>query len=688
MTGPQQIPNAPATEPCGLGRYGVPTGWHRAGGMALVCTMGLLSWSGCQPATEPSAPRSSATSAGESASVTPAPAGQPNPPASAATSDAQPAVAGGHTGTDASAVKGAAEKISGPVTFYQHIAPIVYRQCSQCHRDGDAAPFPLLTYHDVKKHAQQIVDVTSDRIMPPWLPDPQVVQYRGQRVLSDHEIALFRAWAEQGAPEGDAAGAPSPPVFAAGWQLGEPDLVVTMEEPFEVPASGPDIYRNFIIPIPIDRPRWVKGLEFRPGNRRIVHHAFMLLDPTRTIRERDALDPLPGFDGMDTGPAQGPAGEFISWQPGRVPRFVQPGMSWRLNPGTDFILQVHMQPSGKPETLQASIGIYFTDEPPTKYPLKICLESTDIDIPADSADYSFRREFDLPVAVDVLALSPHAHYLGKRMFSWAELPDGKRQWLLKIDDWDLNWQGDYVFDPPVHLPAGTRIVQEFSYDNTSANIHNPFQPPRRVTYGQQATDEMGSLWLQLLPANQDDYKTLYRAMGIKALQAFAERQRKLLVENPRDVKAHIELGKIAMTSGEFAQAQQLFDQAVRLDPSSALAHYHAGNVRLRMGRWEEGVKLLQEALRLQPRMFNAHHDLGMAAMQQKDWAAAAKYFQAALEINPYHTTALRNLAMTQLQQKQIAAARDTLRRAVEADPSDQELAKLLKQVEQSLSAGR
>jgi tetratricopeptide (TPR) repeat protein len=471
------------------------------------------------------------------------------------------------------------------------------------------------------------------------------------------------------------------PHFTPGWQLGEPDLVISMSEAFEVPASGPDIYRNFVIPIPLERPRWVKGTELRPGNRRIVHHAFILLDPNRTLREVDVEDSQPGFDGMDTRGATSPAGEFISWQPGRMPRFTEPGMSWRLNPGTDLVLQVHMQPTGKPEQLQASVGFYFTDETPTKHPYKLYLQSVDIDIPAGQADYKIRDEFVLPVDVDLLALSPHAHYLGKKMYGFAELPDGSRRWLLKIEDWDLNWQGDYVLDQPMRLPRGTRLVQEFVYDNSSANVRNPFHPPRRVKYGLQATDEMGSLWFQLLPANQADLNVLNREFALKVMQETVARNQKLMSEDPQSVKARVELGKVALATGRFDVARDLFDEAVRIDPAAESALYFAGHVRLRQDQLADGVELLKRCVALKPRHFQAQHDLGMAYLRQQNWQAAAEQFELALQINPYHSTALRNLAIAAIRMQDNARARDALQRAVSVDPADSVAQQMLENVE-------
>jgi hypothetical protein len=271
----------------------------------------------------------------------------------------------------------------------------------------------LLTYGDVRKRAAQIVKVTSTRYMPPWLPDAGTVRFQDERILTDGQIALFRLWARQGLTEGERSDLPPRPTWTRGWELGQPDLVVTMPDPFTMPASGPDVYRNFVIPIPLDAPQWVRAMELRPGNKRIVHHAFMLTDSTRTARKLQAEDSLPGYEGMDVRGAQAPEGHFVGWQPGRRPYSAPDGMAWKLNPGTDLVLQVHMQPTGKSETIQASIGFFFSREAPTEHPFKLVLRSEDIDVPAGEKNYTFQESYVLPVDVDALAITAHAHYLGK-----------------------------------------------------------------------------------------------------------------------------------------------------------------------------------------------------------------------------------------------------------------------------------
>ncbi|HUL51251.1 MAG TPA: cytochrome c, partial [Candidatus Nitrosotalea sp.] len=399
----------------------------------------------------------------------------------------------------------------GAVTFNKDVAPIIFNHCAGCHRPGQAAPFELLSYGDVRKHAKQIMEVTGRRYMPPWLPEPECGEFADSRRLTAEQIGTIRQWVTEGAVEGAASDLPPRPRWTEGWQLGEPDLVVTMPQPYTLPAEGRDVYRNFVIPIPLPDARYVRAVEFRPGNWKVVHHAFLKLDATRDSRLRDEADPEPGFDGIHAPPnAQPPSGHFLSWQPGKVVSAGNDGLAWRLEKDTDLVLQMHLRPSGKPEQLQSSVGFYFTDRAPTNTPIKTWMNSYTIDIPAGKKDYVLEQSYTLPCDVDALGVLPHAHYLGKELQAWAMLPDGAKQWLICIKDWDFNWQGDYRYAHPVFLPKGTVIQMRYTYDNSAGNPRNPHQPPERVQYGLQSNDEMGELWLQLLPRDAAGLEALRR----------------------------------------------------------------------------------------------------------------------------------------------------------------------------------
>ena len=310
------------------------------------------------------------------------------------------------------------------LTFARDIAPLVYTNCAPCHRPGQAAPFSLITYEDVRKHASQIVSVTRSGLMPPWLPQAGHGDFEQTRRLSAEQIRTIAAWVAQGAPEGEPT--PAPPDFSSGWQLGKPDLVLEAQQPARVPDSGPDFYWNFVFHPALSQTRYVRAIEIRPGNPRITHHANLLVDRTRSA-------PASDFAGMDVTIMRSPFdpdGHFLFWKPGSTPHSEPAGFAWRLDPGNALVLNTHFHPSGKPEEARPSLALYFTDKPQTRFPLLVQLESDDaLDIPPGDADFVVSDSFRMPMDADVLAIYPHAHYLGKLLEAYATLPSGDRKWL-------------------------------------------------------------------------------------------------------------------------------------------------------------------------------------------------------------------------------------------------------------------
>src|SRR5438094_362952 len=322
-------------------------------------------------------------------------------------------------------VAAAALTVEARVSF-NDIAPIVWRRCTTCHRPGAIGPFSLATYEDVKRRATQIKIVTARRIMPPWKPEPGKGDFESERRLTDSELEQIQRWIADGAIEGDSKDLPPMPAqpAAEAWQLGTPDLVVRMPEAYTVAAGGTDVFRTFVLPIALPRARFVRALEFRPGTARVVHHANIGVDRTRSSRQLDLKDPEPGYVGGMVPDARYPEGQLLGWTPGQAAHPVPPGTAWRLEPGSDLVVQLHMQPTGKPETLQVSVGFYFTDEAPSRTPLGLRLGSETIDIPPGARDYVVADRYVLPVDADVLAVQPHAHNLARRMEAGATLPDG------------------------------------------------------------------------------------------------------------------------------------------------------------------------------------------------------------------------------------------------------------------------
>jgi Flp pilus assembly protein TadD len=495
--------------------------------------------------------------------------------------------------------------------FSHDIAPIIYRNCASCHRPGESAPFSLLSYEDVRKHARQIAVVTRSRYMPPWLPQPGYGEFQDERRLTDAQIKLIGDWVAANMPEGNPAETPPMPHFTDGWQLGPPDLILKAPQPFSLAANGPDVFWNFVFTPDIPSTRYVRAIEVRPGDKRLVHHANVIVDRTSTTH--NTTYQTTGFPGMDLDIKSNvfdPPGHFLFWKPGSAPYSEPDGFAWRLEPGNDLILNAHLQPSGKPEKVEPSIGLYFTDKKPTQFPVLIQLEHDGaLNIPAGSQDFLVSDDFRLPMDVDVLAVYPHAHYLGKLLEAYATLPDGKRQWLIRIPDWDLNRQAVYRYRQPLSLPKGTLVSMRYHYDNSAANPRNPNHPPRRVKAGNNATDEMGHLWLQVLPKGpgslrQDRRRELEEALMQHRVEKY-----------PDDYVSYLDLGELKLSRLDTQGALSTLETAVKLDPRQSQGHNMLGAAFTRVGRAREAMDQFEQALRLDATNVNARYNLVFALVK-------------------------------------------------------------------------
>ena len=523
---------------------------------------------------------------------------------------------------------------SGTPTFNRDIAPLVYQHCAACHHPGGIGPFPLISYADVRKHASQIAAVTTRRYMPPWPPEAGYGDFAGTRRLADAQIRLISDWVKAGQPEGNPADLPAPPHFQSKWQLGPPDLVLRMPQSFVMPPSGQDIFRNFIVQTGLHETRYVRALELRLDNTRVVHHANVVLDRTQSLRHRDGEDGQPGFPGMDVTTEAAandfdPDSHFLFWKPGTVLRPEPDDMSWRLDPGTDLVLNLHLQSTGKSESVQAEIGLYFSPIPPSRFPMLIQLEHDGaIDIPPGDRSFAVTDELRLPADVDVLAIYPHAHYLGKLIEAWATLPDGSRKWLIRIPDWDINWQAVYDYRKPVFLPKGTKVAMRVTYDNSTSNPRNPSNPPVRVKTGNLSTDEMGHVWLQVLPVN----KTHNSEDPRLAIQEAVMRRR--LDKYPGDFLAQYNLAALLQTRGKLDEAVSLYRDALRIEPHNPTAHNSLGSALLIKEDASDAVSQFHAALDAQPSYENARYNLAHALAIENDLPAAAAEYKRYLDAKP------------------------------------------------------
>ncbi len=426
------------------------------------------------------------------------------------------------------------------VTFAEHIAPLIHGQCMSCHRPDQVGPFSLISYQDVRKRAGTIQAVVNAGYMPPWKPVGNHGQFINERRLTESQIQTINDWVEGGCPEGDPAAMREPPSFPTGWMLGQPDLVVEMNGEFPVPADGPDLYRSFVFEVDLPEDSWVRAIELRPGARSAMHHALFFIDSTGNARRLDGSDGKAGVEGMgflrgggpqSRGSRRGQRGG-VSGLGGYVPGTTLaplPGDLARLLPkGSDVIMQTHFHPSGKPEVEKATLALYFADEPPTRQMAAIQLPPlfgafAGLDIPAGESDYRVADSFTIPVDVEAVGIGGHAHYICRDMKMTATLPDGSVQDLLHIDDWDLDWQDRYTFREPLRLPTGTELNASLVYDNSAENPENPHDPPQRIRWGRQSTDEMGSMTLLVVPSEAKEYQQLQGAVRAKSRRGLLNR---------------------------------------------------------------------------------------------------------------------------------------------------------------------
>lgn len=572
------------------------------------------------------------------------------------------------------------------VTYTKDVAPILYEHCATCHRPIDddpaktsvvrsnaandpicvaGAPFSVLDYASVKAHAIPIAGAVTRRAMPPWLPQGTHGAFLNERRLTDEQIAVIRTWVEEGAPEGRRADMPAMPQFAGGWQLGKPDLVVTIPDAYVLQPGARDVFRNFVIPVAVPSTKYVRAVEFRADNPRVLHHATIAIDPGRVSRRLDRAEAGPGFATM---PDEDEVRSVYGWSPGKVPVLESPDTAWSLDPGTDLVVELHMIAGSKPVTVQPSIGLFFADRPPTRSPIAIKLESKSIDIPAGDPDYVIEDRYTLPADVDLLSVYPHAHYLAKQMRGTATLPDGSSTTLIWIPQWDFRWQDEYRYRTPLFLPKGTTLTMRFTYDNSTANRNNPRRVPEHVVWGPRSTDEMGALWLEVVPRRREDAGVLARDYTVRARRADIAAAEQQVTRHNTDPAARNLLAMKYLQAGRVPDAQAQLLEALRLDPRDAEAHSNLGTVLQAEGRLSEAIPHLREAVRLKPGDDRVHFNLGnglLAAGQVED---AIAEFRAALSLNAENADAHFNLAMILGPRNQVDEAIDHLRRVVDIDP--------------------
>lgn len=417
---------------------------------------------------------------------------------------------------------------AGP-TFSRDVAPILYKNCTNCHRPGEIGPMSLLTYKDARPWAKSIAARVGAGTMPPWHADPATGEFLNDRRLSGAEQETLLQWAAAAAPEGDPAALPAPPHYTEGWTIGEPDVVLPMQEDYPIPASGTVAYQYFEVPTSFTEDRWIQAFEVRPGNRAVVHHVIVYSrPPAPAVRAVPAVPPVPAENaaqparrpvplftfaaGMEIpagqtggpqlppdqrkprGPNDRPAPRVLgpsigAYVPGTASRVYQPDTAARLVAGSTLIFQMHYTTMGKATTDRTSIGLIFAKAPPKTELRSTALINGSLHIPAGVPDYRVDAEMTFNRDVTLWGMLPHTHVRGKRWIYELRYADGRQATILSVPNYDFEWQTDYIFKQPLRLPGGTTLHATAWYDNSPANRSNP-DPRQEVWWGDQTWEEM------------------------------------------------------------------------------------------------------------------------------------------------------------------------------------------------------
>jgi len=381
-------------------------------------------------------------------------------------------------------LSGVARAADAPVTFTKDVAPILYKSCVECHRPTMFAPMSLLTYDDARPYARSIKQRVVSRIMPPWGADPAHGEFKNDPRLSQAEIDTIAAWVDGGAVKGNDADLPKAPQFADGWTIGKPDAVFTMEEEYDIPATGVIPYQYLRVPTHLTEDKWIQAIEIRPSANAQVHHVLAYTQPAgQPINQGGALGPTN-------------IGGVTPNKPGIT---FEPGVARLLRGNSDLIMQMHYTTNGKPSKDRTRIGVIYAKQPPTKLQAGGMVLQPRFVIPAYDGNAEVKGTTTLQRDTVMTSLTPHMHVRGKDMTYIAHYPDGTDEILLSVPKYDFNWQISYELKTPKVLPKGTIVEVIAHYDNSAANKFNP-DPSKDVKWGDQTFEEMMiGFWSTVVP---------------------------------------------------------------------------------------------------------------------------------------------------------------------------------------------
>lgn len=383
-------------------------------------------------------------------------------------------------------------------TYYESVRPIIAKNCSSCHRPGGIGPFSLRTYEEVSAKGTFVSHVTKSRYMPPWKADPSFQTFRNQTLLSEDEINLIERWVKAGMPKGKKKKLKTQPEIA---ETAIPDLVLPMTSNYQLTDQAKEDFRFFVVPTNLPSDTYLSAVEFVPGNKKQVHHSRVMVDSTRQIRGIDGMSEMdPRVKEFQTIPL---ADEFLyGWVPGNTKIFFPPGTGKKISENADLILNIHYSPSSRLQQDRSTVNFYYAKGPVNREVKTLTLKESDIKnqpffIEAERKP-TFYMNFPVYKDISLISIMPHMHFIGRSYLAYAITLEGDKIPLIRIENWDFNWQTTYQFKNLIKLPAGSMIYVEAVYDNTSENPMNPNTPPKDIGYGWNSTDEMCNLVIYYL----------------------------------------------------------------------------------------------------------------------------------------------------------------------------------------------
>jgi mono/diheme cytochrome c family protein len=366
-----------------------------------------------------------------------------------------------------------AQTASAQVTFSKDVAPIFYKNCAECHRPGEIAPFSLMNYKESRPWAKSIKEKVVSKVMPPWHADPNHGVFSNDRRLSQKEIDTISAWVDGGAVEGNPKDLPKPPTYADGWNIGKPDMVVKIPAAFSVPAEGEVKYQYFRVPTNFTEDRWVTAAEIRADQRQVVHHIIVFIQGKGGQQQQRLL---------------------VGWAPGEQPARMTDGLAKKIPAGSELVFQVHYTPNGKAVSDQSYVGLVFAKDKPKNELQTMPVMNMRFAIPPGDPNYKVESTFTFKEDSHIYLLMPHMHLRGKDFMYKVTYPDGKSEVILSVPKYDFGWQTNYILKQPLAAPKGTRLDCLAHFDNSEGNKYNP-DPKKEVRWGDQTWEEMMIGWM-------------------------------------------------------------------------------------------------------------------------------------------------------------------------------------------------